>query len=157
MRGISTKPLCERITSPRQWRKLPISWLEQWSSQRQMPSRPLFRFTSPRKAVNYWSSIHTKANTDSRECPLEQNVTRCDLIMEKCPRVISIHDDIVIYGTSEEDHDANLTNLLNVAQIEGLVLNSKKQTLTAKTLSSGQSTVLRECTLVRRRYKASLR
>ena len=31
-----------------------------------------------------------------------------------------------MYGVSEEDHDANLVNLLNVAQIEGLVLNSKK-------------------------------
>ena len=51
---------------------------------------------------------------------------KMDLIMEKCPGVISIHDDIVIYGTSEEDHDTNLINLLNVAQIEGLVLNSKK-------------------------------
>ena len=51
---------------------------------------------------------------------------KMDLIMEKCPGVISIHDDIVIYGTSEEDHDANLINLLNVAQLEGLVLNSKK-------------------------------
>ena len=51
---------------------------------------------------------------------------KMDLIMERCPRVISIHDDIVVYGVSEEDHDANLINLLNVAQIEGLVLNSKK-------------------------------
>ena len=48
------------------------------------------------------------------------------LIMERCPGVISIHDDIVVYGVSDEDHDANLINLLNVAQIEGLVLNSKK-------------------------------
>ncbi|MCG8626417.1 MAG: RNA-directed DNA polymerase, partial [Proteobacteria bacterium] len=51
---------------------------------------------------------------------------KMDLIMEKCPGVISIHDDIVIYGLSEQDHDANLINLLNVAQTEGLVLNSKK-------------------------------
>ena len=51
---------------------------------------------------------------------------KMDLIMERCPGVISIHDDIVVYGVSEEDHDANLVNLLNVAQIEGLVLNSKK-------------------------------
>ena len=51
---------------------------------------------------------------------------KMDLIMERCPGVISIHDDIVVYGTSEEDHDANLINLLNVAQVEGLVLNSKK-------------------------------
>ena len=46
---------------------------------------------------------------------------KMDLIMERCPGVISIHDDIVVYGVSEEDHDANLINLLNVAQIEGLV------------------------------------
>ena len=46
--------------------------------------------------------------------------------MERCPGVISIHNDIVVYGVSEKDHDANLVNLLNVAQIEGLVLNSKK-------------------------------
>ena len=51
---------------------------------------------------------------------------KMDLIMEKCPGVISIHDDIVIYGTSEEDQDSNLINFLNVAQLEGLVLNSKK-------------------------------
>ena len=51
---------------------------------------------------------------------------KMDLIMEQCPGVISIHDDIVVYSVSEEDHDANLVNLLNVAQIEGLVLNSEK-------------------------------
>ena len=51
---------------------------------------------------------------------------KMDLIMEKCPGVISIHDDIVIYGTSDQDHDSNLINLMNVAQLEGLVLNSKK-------------------------------
>ena len=51
---------------------------------------------------------------------------KMDLIMEWCPGVISIHDDIVVYGVSKEDHDANLVNLLNVAQIKGLVLNSKK-------------------------------
>ena len=40
--------------------------------------------------------------------------------------MIGIHDDIVIFGTSNEDHDANLINLMNVCQKEGLVLNSKK-------------------------------
>ena len=51
---------------------------------------------------------------------------KMDLIMERCPGVISIHDHIVVYGTSKEDYDANLINLLNVAQVEGLILNSKK-------------------------------
>ena len=51
---------------------------------------------------------------------------KMNLIMERCPGLISIHDDIVVYSVSDEDHDANLINLLNVAQVEGLVLNSKK-------------------------------
>ena len=59
---------------------------------------------------------------------MSQNVfqMKMDLIMEKCPGVISIHDYIVIYVTSNEDHDANLINLLNVAHLKTLVLNSKQ-------------------------------
>ena len=49
-----------------------------------------------------------------------------DAILEQCPGVIGIHDDVVIFGVDQEDHDANLINLLNVCQKEGLVLNSKK-------------------------------
>ena len=48
---------------------------------------------------------------------------RMDAILEQCPGVIGIHDDMVIFGVDQEDHDANLTN---VCQKEGLVLNSKK-------------------------------
>ena len=51
---------------------------------------------------------------------------RMDAILEQCPGVIGIHDDMVIFGVDQEDHDANLINLLNVCQKEGLVLNSKK-------------------------------
>ena len=83
---------------------------------------------------------------------------KMDIIMEKCPGVISIHDDIVIYGTSDQDHDANLINLLNVAQLEGLVLKSKKLELKRpKCLSSEQSTVLMACTPVPRRFRVLLR
>ena len=60
---------------------------------------------------------------------------KMDLIMERCPGVISIHDDIVVYGVSNEDHDANLINLLIVAQVEGLVLNSKKLQLKCRRVS----------------------
>ena len=49
-----------------------------------------------------------------------------DAILEQCPGVIGIHDDMVIFGVDQEDHDANLINLLNSCQKEGLVLNSKK-------------------------------
>ena len=51
---------------------------------------------------------------------------RMDAILEQCPGVIGIHDDMVIFGVDQQDHDANLINLLNVCQKEGLVLNSKK-------------------------------
>ena len=51
---------------------------------------------------------------------------RMDAVLEQCPGVIGIHDDMVIFGVDQEDHDANLINLLNVCQKEGLVLNSKK-------------------------------
>ena len=61
---------------------------------------------------------------------------KMDLIMEKCPGVISIHDDIVIYGICEANHDANLINLLNVTQPEGLVLNNKKLELKRPRVSS---------------------
>ena len=49
-----------------------------------------------------------------------------DRILEQCPRVIGIHDDVIIYGYTREDHDANLINFLNVCQMEGLCLSSKK-------------------------------
>ena len=51
---------------------------------------------------------------------------RMDAILGQCPGVIGIHDDMVIFGVDQEDHDTNLINLLNVCQKEGLVLNSKK-------------------------------
>ena len=49
-----------------------------------------------------------------------------DAILDQCPGVIGIHDDMVIFRVDQQDHDANLINLLNICQKEGLVLNSKK-------------------------------
>ena len=49
-----------------------------------------------------------------------------DAILKQCPGVIGIHDDMVIFGVDQQDHDVNLINLLNICQKEGLVLNSKK-------------------------------
>ena len=40
--------------------------------------------------------------------------------------MIGIHDDVIIYGYMWEDHDSNLINFLNVCQMEGLCLSSKK-------------------------------
>ena len=49
-----------------------------------------------------------------------------DRILEQCPGVIGIHDDMIVYRYTREDHDANLINFLNVCQMEGLCLSSKK-------------------------------
>ena len=51
---------------------------------------------------------------------------RMDDIVAQCPSVLAIHDDVFIYGKNNRDHDANIINLFNVAQKEGLVFNSKK-------------------------------
>ena len=49
-----------------------------------------------------------------------------DGIIAQFPGVLTIHDDIFIYGKDDKDHDANLINLFNMAQKEGLVFNSTK-------------------------------
>ena len=49
-----------------------------------------------------------------------------DDIVAQCPGVLAIHDDIFIYVKDDTDHDANIINLFNVAQKEGLVFNSAK-------------------------------
>ena len=78
----------------------------QWSSQRQMPSRPFYSYTSLRQAVNCWSSTLPRevlVQEDAIWSQMCQDVfqMKMDLIMEKCPGVISIHDDT--YSTSKED------------------------------------------------------
>ena len=34
-----------------------------------------------------------------------------DDIVAQCPGILTIHDDIFIYGKYDKDHDANLVNL----------------------------------------------
>ena len=51
---------------------------------------------------------------------------RMDDIVAQCPSVLAIHDDVFIFRKNDRDHNANIINLFNVAQKEGLVFNSKK-------------------------------
>ena len=51
---------------------------------------------------------------------------RMNDIVAQCPEVLAIHDDVFIYGKDDKDHDANIINLFNVAQKEGLIFNSAK-------------------------------
>ena len=51
---------------------------------------------------------------------------RMDFILKKCPGVVGIADDIAVHGPTEEEHDANVHNLMRVAQQHGLVFNLDK-------------------------------
>ena len=67
--------------------------------------------------------------------------------------------DIMTFGVSSKDHDANLLNLLNVTQKEGLVLKSKKLELQreGESYSLAQSTSMMACIQTSRSYKGLLR
>ena len=49
-----------------------------------------------------------------------------DQITDRLPGVIAIHDDICIYGKTQEQHDKHLLQLLTIASKNGLVFNSRK-------------------------------
>ena len=51
---------------------------------------------------------------------------RMDSIIAQVPGCVGIADDIAVYGRTEQEHDANLWRLLEVAKKEGLVFNSAK-------------------------------
>ena len=52
--------------------------------------------------------------------------SRMDQHIDGLTGVVSIADDIVVFGENEEDHDRNLTNLMKQAERKSLVFNSKK-------------------------------
>ena len=80
----------------------------------------LTTFNSHRGWLQFlWMPFGAKMNQDVFQL-------RMDAILKQCPGVIGIHDDMVIFGVDQQHHDANLINILNVCQKEGLVLNSKK-------------------------------
>ena len=83
------------------------------------------------------ASLPTTFNTHLRryrflhvpfELKMSQDIfqMRMDDIVAQCPSVLAIHDDMFIYGKNNKDHDANIINLFNVVQKEGLIFNSKK-------------------------------
>ena len=58
---------------------------------------------------------------------MSQNIfqMRMDDIVAQCPEILTIHDDVFIYGKDDKDDDANIINLFNAAQ-KGLIFNSSK-------------------------------
>ena len=51
---------------------------------------------------------------------------RMDQITERLPGIIAIHDDICVFGKTQEQHDKHLLQLLKTASAKGLVFNSRK-------------------------------
>ena len=51
---------------------------------------------------------------------------RIDHILERCPGTMGIADDVAVFGKDEKEHDANLHNLMKIAQQEHLVFNPDK-------------------------------
>lgn len=49
-----------------------------------------------------------------------------DQFLEECEGIVSITDDIVVYGKTEAEHDTNLHKLMQVANKKGLKFNSTK-------------------------------
>ena len=49
-----------------------------------------------------------------------------DHILERCPGTMGIADDVAVFGKDEKEHDANLHNLMKIAQQGGLVFNPDK-------------------------------
>ena len=61
---------------------------------------------------------------------------RMDDIVAQCSGVLAIHNYVFIYGKDDKDHDANIINLLNVAQKEGLIFHSAKCSIKQESVTS---------------------
>ena len=60
---------------------------------------------------------------------------RMDSILEKCGGVIGIADDVAVFGQTEQEHDKHLHQLMEIAEKQGLVFNSKKCFIKQKQIS----------------------
>ena len=58
-----------------------------------------------------------------------------DEILEGLPGVVSIADDVCVYGENEVEHDAHLLGLMNRAKEKGLVFNKAKCHIKQKSIS----------------------
>ena len=61
--------------------------------------------------------------------------SRMDMILEQCDGAEGIADDVVVYGATEDEHDKNLHQLMNVAMRNGLVFNSSKCLIKERSVS----------------------
>lgn len=72
---------------------------------------------------------------------------KMDQILEGLHGVASVADDIVVYGKDEEEHNRNLTALMEQAAEAGMVFNSDKCTIKQNNISTCTLTVTLNQTL----------
>ena len=56
---------------------------------------------------------------------------KMDQILEGLEGIVSIADDVIVHGRTEEEHDARMTKLMDVANDKGLMFNSEKTAVKA--------------------------
>ncbi len=91
-----------------------------WSIQLAQPSQELTTFRSP---FGRFCFTRLPFGLCVSQDLFQQHMDR---IIEQCEGVVGISDDLVIYGDTEEQHDARVLNFFKVARKEGLMLNSEK-------------------------------
>ena len=108
----SIRHVSGHITRPQHSRRSLISYMVLKCSQSEMPD--MF--------------IGASEGTDSFGIREVQDIfqEKMDQILEQCPGMIGIANDIVVYGKTEAEHDKALHNLMAVGREYGLVFNADK-------------------------------
>ena len=60
---------------------------------------------------------------------------KMDQILDRCTGIVGVADDIAVFGSTTEEHDTNLHNLMKVAAQHGLVFNSEKCVVKQSTIT----------------------
>ena len=68
-----------------------------------------------------------------------------DEVLENLEGVVGIADDVCVTGKTEEEHDENLMNLMEIACEKGLVFNSKKCMIKKESISFFGNTYTASC------------
>ena len=100
-----------------------------WSVQLAAESQVLTTFRTP---LGRYCFLRLPFGLNVSQDIFQQKI---DKILDKCPGTIGIADDIMVYGASEDEHAANLLNLMQQARANNLVFNSKKCQIKQKEVS----------------------
>ena len=97
-----------------------------WSVQLHAPSQDLTTFRTP---FGRYCFPRLPFGLSVSQDSFQRHMDR---ITSQCTVCVGISDDIIVFDTTEEEHDSNLINFLQVARREGLKLNSAKWTIKSR-------------------------